>query len=73
MMATILYLGARAEQLGEVIREAARRHSSSYAVSCWDEKLVVRILTDHVATGRSDMIALLNQVRQQRMPRMWPV
>lgn len=73
MMATILYLGARAEQLGEVIREAARRCSSSYAVSCWDEKLVVRLLTDHVATGRSDMIALLNQVRQQRMPRMWPV
>jgi urease accessory protein len=71
MMTTILYLGPQAENLGNIILSTSRRCPSNCAVSYWNEKLVVRLVTDHVPTGRSDTMTLLCQLRQQEMPRMW--
>ena len=73
MMATILYLGPQAEDLSSIMLSTSRQCASNCAVSCWDKKLVVRLVADHVPTGRSDMIALLCRLRQQQMPRMWQI
>jgi len=73
MMATILYLGPRAEHLSNIVLSTSRQCPSNCAVSYWDRKLVIRLVTDNVSTGRSDTIALLCQLRQQQIPRMWQI
>ena len=73
MMATILYLGPRAEHLSNIVLSTSRQCPSNCAVSYWDKKLVIRLVAEHVPTGRGDMIELLCQLRQQQMPRMWQI
>ena len=60
-----------AEEKKGVIRPWLEKASSCTAASCWDDRLVIRILSPHAQSGRSDINHLLQVIRNQPLPRVW--
>jgi len=73
MVTTILYLGPRAEHLNNIMLSTSSRCPSNCAISYWADKLVIRLVSNHVPTGKNDTMALLSQLREHEMPRMWRI
>ena len=71
LLSTIIYAGKDAEEKKGVIRPWLEKASSCTAASCWDDRLVIRILSPHAQSGRSDINHLLQVIRNQPLPRVW--
>lgn len=69
--ATLVYLGADA-----LTREAALGHLPDLpglriAKSCWDDRLVVRVLAENPQAMRSSLIEMMTRIRGTAPPRVW--
>ncbi|NBT41582.1 MAG: urease accessory protein UreD, partial [Alphaproteobacteria bacterium] len=71
LLSTIIYAGKDAEEKKGVIRPWLEKASTCAAASCWDDRLVIRILSPHAQSGRSDINHLLQVIRNQPLPRVW--
>ena len=71
LVSTIIYAGKDAEEKKGVIRPWLEKASSCTAASCWDDRLVIRILSPYAQSGRSDINHLLQVIRNQPLPRVW--
>jgi urease accessory protein len=73
LLTTIIYAGADAEQAAERLKPIISASRSASALSCWREKLVVRLVSADAPAGRADIVKLLLALRQQPLPRVWQV
>ena len=73
LLTTIIYAGADAEQAAERLKPIISASRSGNALSCWREKLVVRLVSADAPAGRADIVKLLLALRQQPLPRVWQV
>ena len=73
LLTTIIYAGADAEQAAERLKPIISASRSANALSCWREKLVVRLVSADAPAGRADIVKLLLALRQQPLPRVWQV
>jgi urease accessory protein len=73
LLSTIIYAGKDAEEKKGVIKPWLEKASSCTAASCWDDRLVIRILSPHAQSGRSDINHLLKAIRNQPLPRVWQI
>ena len=71
ILTTILYLGPKSEQLAERLGRTLNQYPSNLGISCWNGKLVVRLAAQEVSTGKEDTVALLWEIRQRDIPRVW--
>lgn len=71
MSATLVYVGPRQEQLEADIRAVLPSLASRVAVSCWQGRLVLRLLAAETMDGKADLSRILGSIRGQQMPRVW--
>ena len=71
IVTTILYLGPKTEQLAERLDRTLNHYPSNLGISCWNGKLIVRLAAQEVSTGKKDTVALLWELRQRDIPRVW--
>ena len=71
LLSTILYIGNNLEQVADRVADLIKQISSNCALSCWDDRLVIRIVSAHSISARKDIERLLLAIRQQPLPRVW--
>ena len=71
LLSTILYVGNHLEQIADRVTDLIKQIPSNCALSCWDDRLVIRLLSAHSASARKDIERLLLTIRQQPLPRVW--
>ena len=71
MSATLVYAGPRLEQLRAEIGDALPSLASRAALSCWQGRLVLRLLSPETMAGKADLSRLLGSLRGQHVPRVW--
>ena len=71
LLSTILYVGHNIEQVADRSAGLIKQISSNCALSCWDDRLVIRLVSAHSASARKDIERLLLAIRQQPLPRVW--
>ena len=71
MSATLIYLGPRLDNITSNLKTVFDRVSSLAAFSAWQDKLVVRLLSNEAHRGREDIIEILNAMREHDLPRVW--
>ena len=71
-LTTIIYAGADADMRMQALRPVIATVKSVAAASCWDDRIVIRLLTPHAPSGRLDVNLLLTSLGQQPLPRVWP-
>ena len=71
MSATLVYIGPRLEQLQADISAVLPALASRAAVSCWQERLVVRLLAAETMAGKADLSRIIGSIRGQHVPRVW--
>ena len=71
LLSTIFYVGNNLEQVADRVADLIKQISSNCALSCWDDRLVVRLVSAHSASARKDIERLLLAIRQQPLPRVW--
>ena len=71
LLSTILYVGDNLEQVADRVARLIKQISSNCAWSCWDDRLVIRLVSVHSASARKDIERLLLAIRQQPLPRVW--
>ena len=71
LLSTILYVGHNIEQVADRSAGLIKQISSNCALSCWDDRLVIRLMSAHSASARKDIERLLLAIRQQPLPRVW--
>lgn len=71
MMAVIVYVGSRAEQIHADVSGALGSIASRAAVSAWDGKVVMRLLADETMTGKQDLTKILTAIGGVQVPRVW--
>lgn len=71
MSATLVYAGPRLDQIRADISAALPSLASRAAVSCWQERLVLRLLAGTTMAGKSDLSRLLGSIGGQQVPRVW--
>ena len=73
LLSTILYAGCDAEQMAGLLTSVVETCSSDCAMSCWDDRLVIRLMSPHPPIARADINRLLCALRGQPLPRVWQV
>ena len=73
ILSTIFYAGSDAEQMSFTVKSAVENNTSNCAMSTWEDKLVIRLVSRHSQTARADINNILCIMRQQPMPRVWQV
>ena len=73
LLTTIVFAGDDAERQHAVIAPLIETCRSACAASCWDKRLVIRLVSPHAPSGRTDINSLLSALRQAPMPRVWQV
>ena len=73
LLTTIVFAGADAERQQALITPLINTCQSACAVSCWEGRLVIRLVSTHPPSGRADINSLLTALRQAPMPRVWQV
>lgn len=73
LLTTIVFAGDDAERQHAVIAPLIETCRSACAASCWDKRLVIRLVSPHAPSGRADINSLLSALRQAPMPRVWQV
>ena len=71
LLSTILYVGHNSEQVADRVVGLIQQSPSNCALSCWDDRLVIRLVSAHSASARKDIEQLLLAIRQQPLPRVW--
>ena len=71
LMSTILYAGCDAKQIAGLVGSVVETCTSTCAMSCWDEKLVIRLISPYPLSARADINRLLCTLRGQPLPRVW--
>ena len=71
LLSTILFVGHEIEQVADRVACLINPNSSSCAWSCWDGRLVIRLVSAHSASARKEIERLLLAIRQQPLPRVW--
>jgi len=67
--ATLFYAGPRAETLSRRLGEQLSGHGQG--LSCWDDKLVVRLVAGSGHALRTALVPLIETVRSTPVPRIW--
>ncbi|MGB1545592.1 MAG: hypothetical protein ACPHDJ_03520, partial [Candidatus Puniceispirillaceae bacterium] len=55
------------------VKSAVENNVSNCAMSTWEDKLVIRLISRHSQTARADINNILCILRQQPMPRVWQI
>ena len=71
LLSTILYAGCDAEQIAGLVGSVVKSCSSNCAISSWDDRLVIRLISSHPLSARADINRLLCALRGQPLPRVW--
>ena len=71
LLSTILYVGHNSEQVADRVAGLIQQSPSNCALPCWDDRLVIRLVSAHSASARKDIEQLLLAIRQQPLPRVW--
>ncbi len=72
MAATLVYVGPRLAQVKADIEPNLVNLGSRVAMSVWQDRLVLRVLASHTMVGKADLLRILNVIRGQQVPRVWP-
>ena len=73
LLSTILYAGFDAEQMAGLLTSVVETCSSKCAMSCWNDRLVIRLMSPHPRFARADINELLCALGGQPLPRVWQV
>ena len=73
LLTTIVCAGRDAGQLSRIAEPLIARCHSVCAASFWEDRLVIRLVSPHPASARTDINRLLCALRQQPLPRVWQV
>ena len=73
LLSTILYAGFDAEQTADLLTSVVETCSSECAMSCWNDRLVIRLMSPHPRFARADVKQLLCALSGQPLPRVWQV
>ena len=73
LLSTILYAGFDAEQKAGLLNSVVETCSSKCAMSCWNDRLVIRLMSPHPRFARADIKELLCALSGQPLPRVWQV
>ncbi len=73
LLSTILYVGFDAEQMAGLLSSVVETCSSKCAMSCWNDRLVIRLMSPHPRFARADIKELLCALSGQPLPRVWQV
>ena len=73
LISTVLYAGFDAEQMAGLLTSVVETCSSKCAMSCWSDKLVIRLMSPHPRFARADIKRLLSTLSGQPLPRVWQV
>ena len=71
LLSTILYIGNNLEQVADRVSAMIKKSPSNCAMSCWDDRLIIRLISAHSASARKDIEKLLLTIREQPLPRVW--
>ena len=71
LLSTILYIGDNLEQIVDSVSDVIKQSPSNCAVSCWNDRLIIRLMSSHSPSARKDIEKLLRAIRKQPMPRVW--
>ena len=71
MSATLVYVGPRLEQMRADISAVLPSLASRVAVSCWQGRLVLRLLAAETMAGKADLSRIIGSIRGQHVPRVW--
>ena len=69
-LTTIIYVGPDAEAQSRTICPLVAALRSA-AASYWQDRIIIRLITDNAKKGRQDVNRLLGSLRQQPLPRVW--
>ena len=71
LLSTILYAGFDAEQMAGLLTSVVETCSSKCAMSYWNDRLVIRLMSPHPRFARVDIKELLCALSGQPPPRVW--
>ena len=71
LLSTILFVGHNSEQIADRVAGFTGQSQSNCAASCWNDRLIIRIVSAHSASARKDIEELILAIRQQPLPRVW--
>ena len=71
LLSVILYAGCDAEQVAQELVSVVESCQSNCAISSWDDRLVIRLMSPHPLSARADINRLLRALRGQPLPRVW--
>ena len=71
LLSTILYIGDNFEQVADRVSALIKQNSSNCAVSYWNDRLIIRLISAHSASARKDIENLLLTIREHPLPRVW--
>ena len=71
LLSTILYIGDNLERIANRVSDVIKQSPSNCAVSFWNDRLIIRLMSSHSASARKDIEKLLLAIRKQPMPRVW--
>ena len=71
LLSTILYIGDNLEKIVDSVSDVIKQSPSNCAVSCWDDRLIIRLMSAHSASARKDIEKILLAIRKQSLPRVW--
>ena len=71
LLSTILYIGKNLEQVADRVSNLIKQSPSNCAVSCWNNRLIIRLISAHSTSARKDIEKLLLAIRKQPLPRVW--
>ena len=73
LLSTILYAGRDAEQMAGTLAPVIEACLSSCAASYWEDRLVIRLVSPHAPSARTDINNILSALRRQPIPRVWQI
>ena len=71
LLSTILYIGDNLEPIADRVSDVIKQIPSDCAVSCWNNRLIIRLMSAHSVSARKDIEKLIFAIRKQPMPRVW--
>lgn len=71
MSATLVYIGPRPEQIHADISAILPSLASRAAISCWQGRLVLRLMSGETMAGKADLSRIVGSISGQHVPRVW--
>ena len=73
LLSTILYVGCDAVRMAGLLTPVVETCSSKCAMSCWNDRLVIRLMSLRPRFARADIKRLVCALSGQPLPRVWQV